>query len=228
MSRRDTIIVAILVNAALLMILFATASRSKEEPATLALTNMELAEQSVEKEDLLNQLISSAPTLAETQLDTTLAATQNFEAEEIVQEIPTSVLSTLPSIPVIEEPRQNSNRPQTEMHYVNITVKKGDVLEKIARANQTTVTAIMKSNNLTSTQLKIGQNLKIPLANGRSLTPAAPLAPVEEEYYVVKEGDNPWLIASKNHVKLDQLLQLNGLNEEKARRLRPGDRLRIR
>lgn len=49
----------------------------------------------------------------------------------------------------------------------------------------------------------------------------------EAKYYTVKSGDNPWSIAVKNKIKLDQLLKLNDLNEEKARRLKPGDKLRI-
>jgi LysM repeat protein len=60
-------------------------------------------------------------------------------------------------------------------------------------------------------------------------------APVEKpaqstgpDYYTVKVGDNPWMIAMKHHLKLEELLKLNGLNEEKARKLKPGDRLRIK
>ena len=48
------------------------------------------------------------------------------------------------------------------------------------------------------------------------------------DYYVVKVGDNPWTIAMKHHIKVDELLKMNSLNEEKARKLKPGDRLRIR
>jgi LysM repeat protein len=44
----------------------------------------------------------------------------------------------------------------------------------------------------------------------------------------MKVGENPWAIAIRHHMKLDELLRLNGLNEEKARKLKPGDRLRIR
>ncbi len=115
--------------------------------------------------------------------------------------------------------------------YINVTVKKGDVLEKIAKNNHSSVSAIMKANNLSSTQLKIGQVLKIP-TNAPLASSSTPAKVVEnkgaEEFYVVKEGDSPWVIASKNHVKLEELLQLNQLDEQKARRLRPGDRIRIR
>jgi LysM repeat protein len=42
------------------------------------------------------------------------------------------------------------------------TVKSGDVLEKIARRNGTTVKAIMSLNNLRTTTIKVGQKLKLP------------------------------------------------------------------
>ena len=48
------------------------------------------------------------------------------------------------------------------------------------------------------------------------------------EYYTMKVGDNPWAIAMKHHMKVEELLRLNGLNEERARKLKPGDRLRTR
>ncbi|MCC6128147.1 MAG: LysM peptidoglycan-binding domain-containing protein [Chlamydiae bacterium] len=47
-------------------------------------------------------------------------------------------------------------------------------------------------------------------------------------YYTVKVGDNPWTIAMKHNMKVEELLRLNGLNEEKARKLKPGDRLRTK
>ena len=68
--------------------------------------------------------------------------------------------------------------------------------------------------------------LKIPA----SRTLAKAKTKVEEagpEYYTIKVGENPWAIALRHNMKLDELLRLNGLNEEKARKLRPGDRLRI-
>ncbi len=78
-----------------------------------------------------------------------------------------------------------------------------------------------------------------PKAPAASAAPAAPAAPKakpaekkafegESEYYTMKVGDNPWVIAMKHHMKVEELLRLNGLNEEKARKLKPGDRLRIK
>jgi LysM repeat protein len=60
-----------------------------------------------------------------------------------------------------------------------------------------------------------------------SLLPLAPLPPAEE-WYTMKSGDNPWKVAKTQKIKFDDLLKLNGLNEERARNLKPGDQIRIR
>lgn len=122
--------------------------------------------------------------------------------------------------------------------YVEVKVKKGDSLEKIAKIHHTSVDEIIKINQLPSSFLRIGQVLRIPTEKtltSHSIPPKAPpVASAKKsteagpEYYTVKVGDNPWTIAMKHHMKVDELLQLNGLNEERARKLKPGDRLRIR
>jgi LysM repeat protein len=117
---------------------------------------------------------------------------------------------------------------------VEVTVKKGDSLDKIARAHGTTVDEIIKTNRLPSSFLREGQVLKLPaqkIAAAPKPKPAAvekPLSSSGPEYYTVKVGDNPWTIAMKHHMKVEELLKLNNLNEERARKLKPGDRLRIR
>ena len=49
-----------------------------------------------------------------------------------------------------------------------------------------------------------------------------------DEFYIIKPGDNPWKIAKKFHLSFEKLLQLNNLDEAKARNLKVGSRLRIR
>lgn len=89
----------------------------------------------------------------------------------------------------------------------------------------------MKANKLTNTNLRIGQVLKIPNKAAKKSEPSsAVFSPVSEEgakYYIVKKGDNPWTIAVKNHLKTEDLLKLNNMTEDQARRLKPGDKLRI-
>lgn len=211
MSRRDTLIIAVLVNAGLLMVLFATAvksDRKKEEIAVTAPPKTEVA--AIEP---LEQM--------------TLTPTLTLPVEEKVE--PVKVAATPEPIALPKPVVEAVKKPETAV--VKVTVKKGDFLEKIAKAHSTTISAIMKENNLSSTQLRIGQVLNVPtkessLAKAPPSTPQAP--PSATDYYVVKDGDNPWLIASKNHVRLEELLRINGLNEQSARRLRPGDRIKIR
>jgi LysM repeat protein len=228
MSRRDTIIIAVLVNAALLMILFATAMRSdvkKEKPMLdhLAVTPSVPPPAS---HDILNDYVASIPPLASSTAETLLA----FSEEEILFTPPPAEVIEKPVI----EPMLSEIKPKPasgELSIVSVVVKKGDFLEKIAKANNTTVAAIMKANNMSSTQLKVGQILKVPVKNEPNSTQktenATELA-AKEEYYIVKEGDSPWVIASRNKIKLEELLRLNGLDEQKAKRLRPGDKLKIR
>ena len=230
MSRRDTIIIAVLVNAALLMILFATAIRTGDAKNEIKKKNTkgaDLAAVPSFQDELLNEFVTSAPTLSDP-IGESLFPFEETEIVAVSRPIPppTIVHNSQPA-PLNHTPSVERQDPQ----FVNITVKKGDFLEKIAKANNTTVAAIMKASNLSSTQLKIGQALKVPLTKGDKV----PVSPSSQygltttgEYYVVKEGDNPWLIASRNKFNLEELLRLNGLDDQKAKHLRPGDRLKIR
>lgn len=85
--------------------------------------------------------------------------------------------------------------PSTSTTY---TVKKGDTLYKIAEAYNTTVDELTKLNNLTTTTLQIGQQLKIPTEND-SIT------------YTVKKGDNLYNIANTYNTTVEEIKQLNGL-----------------
>jgi LysM repeat protein len=65
------------------------------------------------------------------------------------------------------------------------SVKSGDTLTKIAKANGTTVKALESENNLTTTKIKVGQKLKIPAkAEAATAAPESvvtpPVAPAPE------------------------------------------------
>lgn len=47
-------------------------------------------------------------------------------------------------------------------------------------------------------------------------------------FYVVRPGDNPWKIAKKFHLSFEKFLELNNLDEAKAKNLKVGQTLRIR
>lgn len=211
MSRRDTLIIAVLVNAGLLMVLFATAMKSDRKKEQIAIASP--APIAHVAQEPLAQL-ALTPTLP-------LALVEEIVIPEMA---PVVVHPTPAPVPVA------STVSPSNQTLVAVTVKKGDFLEKIAKAHNTSVAAIMKENHLSSTQLKVGQVLQVP---GKGVPPTTSATESLKElpateYYVVKDGDNPWLIASKNHVRLEELLRINGLDDQSARRLRPGDRIKIR
>jgi len=243
MKRKDTILIAVIINAGLLAILFATAIIYDTEEST---EQMELAGPLEEGEPLIQEpapnLIAAASTGDE--VDNVL----KFYSNPLHQPI---IVSTEggESIPIEPQSEQDLPTPgissDAQEKYVEVKVKQGDVLEKIARAHKTTVSAIKKANHLDSEWLSIGQVLKIPSnepnahASKTSATtpqieirqePIKVSKPAEDEpvYYVIKSGDNPWKIAKQFGVKYDEILRLNKMSEEKARNLKIGDRIRVK
>jgi FOG: LysM repeat len=91
--------------------------------------------------------------------------------------------------------------PAPPADYFNYTVVAGDSLWLIAQKFGTTVDAIMSLNGLTSTNLTIGQVLKIPSSSGGA----------DYFNYTVVAGDSLWQIAQKFGTTVDAIMSLNGL-----------------
>lgn len=244
------IIVAVLINAGLLVVLFASAIKSSPSDEFVAAPSIhqqtpevvfkqEKTSNAVDEVDRALQqfsqnAIAQAPSEAAAPAPTTSSFADDLKAiaqseapSERAQEKPFAQTLIAPVAP----------QAKTAPDFTEIKVKKGDVLEKIARHHHTTVADIMKVNKLTSTNLRIGQVLKIPnktmnKADTSSIAYSPP-APVEQpsdtsiKYYTVKKGDSPWTIAVKNHMKVETLLKLNQMTEDQARHLKPGDQIRI-
>lgn len=232
MSRRDTIIIAALLNAGLLVVLFTSALKTDSTIPEVVTVNPigpseRIAEIPLQKEP--------QPMLAGDEVDQVL---REFAApQQPIQFTPAPVVSA-PQQSFVEELNSLANAQPAVTAFpakpstIDVVVKKGDVLDKIAREYHTTVDQIIKQNQLASTRLQIGQVLKVTpntKTQKEMATTAAPAPTANEpKYYTVKSGDNPWTIAVKNHMKVEELLKLNNLNDEKARHLKPGDQLRIR
>ena len=74
-----------------------------------------------------------------------------------------------------------------------------------------------------------GNKVKPPVSKSTKTAAKAPKSDEPSDtFYVVKAGDNPWKIAKKFHLSFEKLLQLNHLDEAKARNLKIGQKLRIR
>ena len=102
---------------------------------------------------------------------------------------------------VIEECYGEDYIIPTTTNIINYTVKKGDSLYQIANKYNTSVSAIMKLNNLTSNTLNIGQVLKIPSVSNGNATMT----------YVVKKGDSLYSIAKKFNTTVDSIKKKNNL-----------------
>jgi nucleoid-associated protein YgaU len=65
-------------------------------------------------------------------------------------------------VPQSEQQGSPEPEPPNAQKFTTYTVVKGDILDKIARRQHTTIDAIMAANDLDSDKLSIGQKLKIP------------------------------------------------------------------
>ena len=97
-------------------------------------------------------------------------------------------------IPALEEVPGN---------YIVYTVSKGDTLYGIANKYNTTVNDLIEYNNLSSTNLSIGQKILIPSINNE-----------ENNYdtYIVKSGDTLYKIANTYNTTVDNLMNINNLS----------------
>lgn len=254
MTRKDTILIAVVINAGLLAVLFTTAVIYDTDKGS---ENMEFVAPLVD---------NKAPSM-DPHSTLIAAVSMGDEVDNVLK-----YYTPPPSQPILVQSKQETYIPQpmvlqpsandeeenaqpvaipsstSQEKFTEITVKRGDVLEKIARANKTSVGAIKRANQLESERLSIGQVLKIPTQQNTPLyatsgAVVAQVEPVKVEpkpeikkepkadepvYYVIKSGDNPWKIARQFGVKYDEILRLNQLDEEKARNLKIGDRVRVK
>lgn len=249
MTRRDTIIIATLVNAGLLACLFITATREEERVLPITTEAYEVAEAEPEKrvaslndaDEVDLALKEFLPEVSHVRALTNESADDERELEadlnpDLAKAPPTvALVLTEPPAPPPAIPAQ-----LTDVRTVEVKVKKGDMLAKIAKANGTTVKAIKEANGLTSDNLKVGQVLKVPIGTvppaKRPLTPASTLSLADASvgasgspvYYTVQSGDNPWKIAKKFHVKFEDILKLNNMTEEKSKNLKIGQEIRVK
>ncbi|MGE0198714.1 MAG: LysM peptidoglycan-binding domain-containing protein [Simkaniaceae bacterium] len=216
MNRKDIIIVAVLINAGLLVTLFVSALKTEREETVVI-------NPPSKEEVIVAKPVSALPPKGGDQIDQVLSqyAAKALPKEEKEEVLPPPVL-----VPAKKEETKTPYKAPLEKQSRVVTVEKGDVLEKIARSHGVSVDEIMKLNSLSNTRLQIGQELKLPEKS--VVTKKSPAPKDEGKYYIVKGGDNPWTIAQQNNMQVEELLRLNDMDEAKAKRLRPGDRLKIK
>jgi membrane-bound lytic murein transglycosylase D len=105
---------------------------------------------------------------------------------------------------------------------VTYIVMRGDNLWNIAGKFGTTTKTIMAENNLSGTNLSIGQTLRIT-SRKKSKVEQIKIAKKNTYSYQVQSGDSPFSIAKKYKMSLNRLLALNHLN--KTSKIFPGQKL---
>ena len=115
-----------------------------------------------------------------------------------------------------------NSKPVTRSTEQSIhVVKSGENLSLIAKKYKCTVTDLKNWNNLKSTNLSIGQKLKVyPPAESSSSSSKGSVV------HTVKSGDNLWDISRKYGVSVEQIRKLNGLSSKAV--LKIGQKLIIR
>ncbi|MFM7174673.1 MAG: LysM peptidoglycan-binding domain-containing protein [Caldilinea sp.] len=106
------------------------------------------------------------------------------------------------------------------------TVRAGDTALAIALSHGIGLQDLYLSNNLDDqSYLQIGQVLAIPNAVGSAEVPAEPTASAQQRTYRVQTGDTVFAIALRHGVDWQEMLRVNGLNEQSL--LQPGQSLTI-
>ena len=103
--------------------------------------------------------------------------------------------------------------PSSNIDTINYIVKKGDSLYKIANNYNTSVSDLIRLNNLTTNNLNIGQVLKVPNSSSSNI-----------RTYIVQKGDSLYSIAKKFNTTVDSIKSKNNL---KTNTLSIGQKLNI-
>ncbi|MCY3975293.1 MAG: LysM peptidoglycan-binding domain-containing protein [Simkaniaceae bacterium] len=236
MNRKEMIAVATLVNAGLLVALFISGLVSGGGRGTIEEVAESVSPPLVGAHPEADPLSNSSP--ASHDVDRNRFSSPTELPSPLTQPVTATTADRFPvplpvpkRVVVEREAKGEESLLTPETECIDVTVVKGDVLERIARRNNVSIEEIMKCNHLTGPGLRVGQVLRVPVRPKRGIPEKETKeesSREEESFYIVKGGDNPWTIARKNGLRVEELLKINDMDGEKAKRLRPGDRLKIR
>lgn len=117
--------------------------------------------------------------------------------------------------------------PGKRIRQVEHVLRRGETLSLLASKYGTSVRAIQTANNISDPRrVRAGSRLIVPLTDG--LYAARWLTSTEQDaqgrkVYTVRRGDNPYRIARRHKLSLNDLLRWNGLTRRSV--IHPGDRI---
>lgn len=109
-----------------------------------------------------------------------------------------------PSTPTPTQPTNPPVPQEPETPYLIYTIQRGDSLWKISQKYDIPVNDIIAFNNLSSANLQIGDELRIPITHQEDNTS-------NQFSYTVKKGDTLWSIAKQFNVPVDSIKTTNNL-----------------
>ncbi len=125
-----------------------------------------------------------------------------------------------------------ATQPAAGVAHVRHLVRSGETWAGVARKYGSTVAAIKGANPKAAAKSYLiqGTYLAVPVAAdseaAKAAAASAPPAPMAKTY-TVQKGDTLARIAKKHKMSLNKLMQINGLTDKDARRLRPGQKLKV-
>lgn len=132
---------------------------------------------------------------------------------------PNADLNSVPDVVVVAE---ETKEALADNIYI---VKKGENIFQIAKVNGVKVEDILNWNNLTTTNIKIGDKLIIEKATEVVVEKAKTKIKSEDFHlYIVQKGDSLFKISQKHHTTVAELKKKNNIKEDD---LKPGMKLKI-
>lgn len=150
-------------------------------------------------------------------------------ADDVAEEIE---IVTPPAMPAASEPATVAPAPAAPTVTAKHLVASGETLYGIARKYNISTDAISKANpQLKGHNIISGTYLNIPVkADSDAGRAAAAHAAAHEPTgptYTIQRGDTLARIARKHKISTAKLMKLNNLSEKDARRIKPGDKLKV-
>lgn len=119
----------------------------------------------------------------------------------------------------VEEPK----RDLSALHLAKVEPKREEIVLKAKEIQP--VEVLDKGDAVVHAHIENKRPAQLPL---KEEIPLVTKPKIEEDWYTIKPGDNPWKIAKSEKIDYEDILKLNQMTETKAKNLKPGDRIRIR
>lgn len=155
-----------------------------------------------------------------------LCEEQEMQIRQLEEKIARLTATPPPSRPAPSTPAAASDSQPVSEEVSTYTVKSGDSIERIARKNGTTASALANLNGLKADSLiHPDQKLKVPGKTAPAVHETTPAPAVESRTHTVVSGETFYKISMKYGVTVDELITANPNVNHKA--LKIGQKIKV-